>query len=158
MEHWIIESGIVLLGIWAVWKSLPRDPDISWAPFQEDLRQCLLGASPSEPVFPKPFTLLEWTDISSDSERLRDYLSNRLKDWIVVGEDAHLLGWGDNVSMRVVACDWQDSKEILSQLEEQLEDRSQRFVFVAKGSQANDLIAFLHALSLIHISEPTRPY
>ena len=68
--------------------------------FQEDLRQSFLGASPSEPVFPKPFTLLEWTDISSDSVRLWDYLSKRLKDWIVVGEDVHLIGWSDNVSMQ----------------------------------------------------------
>ena len=106
IEHWMIESGIVLLGMWAVWKSLPRDPSIPWEQFQEDLNQSLQGASPSEPVFPKPFTLLEWTDISSDSVRLWDYLSKRLKDWIVVGEDVHLIGWSEVSVGKVYAIGW----------------------------------------------------
>ena len=144
-EHWIIESMILLLGMWAVWKSLPRDPNIPWVQFQEDLRQSLQGSIPSEPRFPKPFTLLEWADISSDSEPLRDYLSKRLQNWIVIGEDALTIGFNKGILMKSAVCDWQEPDKLLSLLEEQIQDRSQRFVFIAKGSQTKDLLRFLHA-------------
>ena len=81
IEHWIIETGIVLLGLWAVWRSLPRDPNIPWRQFQADTINALMGNALSEPVFPRPFTLLEWTDITSDSPQLQTYLQKRLEEY-----------------------------------------------------------------------------
>ena len=47
--------------------------------------------------------------------------------------------------MERAVCDWQQPDKVLSQLEEQLQDRAQRFVFVAKRSQTKALLRFLHA-------------
>ena len=145
IDHWIIEIGIVLLGLWAVWKSLPRDPDIHWVQFQENVVRGLIGEPIHEPMSPKPFTLLEWTDIASDSERRQDYVRKRLMDWIVVGTDALVHGWHESISIQTLSVDWSNSTDVLDRLEKRLTERSQRFVFVTSAIDCDQLIQFLHA-------------
>ncbi len=145
IDHWIIEIGIVLLGLWAVWKSLPRDPDIPWIQFQANVVRALMGESVHEPVSPKPFTLLEWTDITSDSQKLQDYLHKRLADWIVVGTAEMVHDWRESISIQTLSVEWSDSSEVLAQLEKRLTERSQRFVFVTSATDSDQLIHFLHA-------------
>lgn len=145
IEHWVIESAIALLGLWAVWKSLPRDPNIPWSHFQANIIHALMGNSLPEPVFPRPFTLLEWTDIRSDSPQLQVYLQKRLTDWIVVGTDPLVGKWCGYLSTKTLCVDWSNTAEVLSQLEETLKDRSQRFVFLSSGEDSGLLLQFLHA-------------
>lgn len=145
IEHWIIEIGIGLLGFWAVWKSLPRDPNIPWIQFQSDVVGALKGELVSEPVFPKPFTLLDWTDIASDSQHLQEYLQKRLADWIVVGTESVVSSWHGSTSTEAVLVDWSNATKVLSRLEQRLTERSQRFVFVTSGKDSGLLLQFLHA-------------
>jgi len=145
IEHWLIESGIVLLGAWAVWKSLPRDPKIAWDQYQSDILTCLNGVPPDTPSDPKPFTLLEWSDVQAASETLLIYLQNRLQDWIPVGTQEAILYWEQVCRSEPMIVDWSNGVQVLSQLETRLQERSQRFVFVASKQDAASLLGFLHA-------------
>ena len=145
IEHWLIESGIVLLGAWAVWKSLPRDPKIAWNQYQSDVLMCLDGVTPDTPSYPKPFTLLEWADVHPASETLLTYLQNRLQDWIPVGTQGAIQHWEQACTSERMVVDWSNGAQVLSQLEERLQERSQRFVFVASKQDATSLLEFLHA-------------
>lgn len=145
IEHWLIEGGIVLLGAWAVWKSLPRDPNIPWVEYQSDILGCLDGAAPTEPAYPKPFTLLEWSDIQSDSVTVMAYIQKRLQDWIPVGREKTIQSWDQVCPSESMIVDWSNPKQVLTQLEGRLQERSQRFIFVASTDDASRLLKFLHA-------------
>jgi len=145
MEHWILEVGIVVLGLWAVWNSLPRDPNISWSEYQQDLLKALEQLSIVDPLYPKPLTLLEWSDIKVDSKEVHLVLQRRLADLIVVGRTEHVDVWKRQLELSTLSVDWSQTDSLLASLEAALTVSSQRFVFVVEEADAEVLLAFLHA-------------
>ncbi len=147
LEHWIIEGVIVLLGAWAVFKSLPREPDVDWAAYQQSLLATLLGDSVENSICDQPLRLLEWTDIHKGSDKVRSVFRRRLDGWIVVtnedraAERAEWKAWAD---LESVSLDWDRPAAWLSQLESVLTQSSQRFLFVASQADCQQLLKFLH--------------
>ena len=113
---------------------------------QADIINTWMGTSVSEPVFPRPFTLLEWTDITPIPHNFKRTYKNDWTDWIVVGTDSLVGIWRENLLTKTRSVDWSNSKEVLARLEETLTERSQRFVFLTSGTDAQSCcLTFLHA-------------
>lgn len=144
LEHWILEVGIVVLGLWAVWNSLPRDPNISWSEYQQDLLKTLQQFPIVDPLYPKPLTLLEWSDIKVDSKEVHLVLQRRLADLIVVGRTGRVDVWKQQLEQSILTVDWSETDSLLESLESVLTVSSQRFIFVVEGEDAQLLLAFLH--------------
>ena len=145
LEHWILEIGIVILGLWAVWNSLPRDPNIEWSEYQRDLLTALKQQPVVDPFYPKPLTLLTWSDLQVDSAEVHAVLQRRLTDVMVVGRAERIDTWGTQLGQSLVTVDWSAVETLLATLENALTETAQRFVFVVEGADTQVLLTFLHA-------------
>lgn len=153
LEHWVLEVGIAFLGAWAVWKSLPTDPEIDWQQFQLALGHAFQGQEPDTGIFSRPLNLVSWSALKVDASlttsedldpQLLAVLGRKLEDTIVVGSEELVADWVRLFELQRLIADW-SSDSLLPDLEKVLERRSQRFIFVVQGEDVQRMLVFLHA-------------
>lgn len=147
LEHWIIEVLIVLLGGWAVFKTLPREPEIDWVEYQRILFGTLFGDPVESLMYPQPLRLLEWESLQNRSDAVKDIFRRRLSGWILVANEERSVeqgSWETWAGLPSVALDWERPTEWLMELESALEQSFQRFLFVASRADCQTLLQFMH--------------
>ena len=143
MSGWILELGILILGAWAVWKTLPRTPNIQWLEYGQILRGRLTNQLvSSNEEFPKALGLLDWNDVKLGSERVATIVEQKLDGWIVVGESDNLHYWSSLIQYKTLQLP-SETNDWMSLLENSLANTAERFFWVASGSESQKVLEFL---------------
>ena len=143
ITSWFLELGIVVLAAWAVWKSLPKTPQIAWLNYSKNLRLRLSGRTDHEvEMFPRALGLLAWDAVEINGTLVQEIVRRKLDGWIVVGSK-DLDAWSDLIGHKVLELPSTEDRW-MTVLEQALDSTAQRFLWIVSSNQCDEALRFLH--------------
>jgi hypothetical protein len=143
--EFILEMIILVLAAWALWKSLPKSLNYDWRSVHAKFLLSLSSEDNKQwkdlarrEVLDKPFAILGWEDIDSNSDETQEFLRRKSRHIL-------LIGIGKFINKFSLLLDRPLSEALtIENLSDLIQRRDQRFIFVAEGDKAQELLHFLH--------------
>jgi len=143
--EFILEVIILVLAAWALWKSLPKSLNYDWRSIHSKFLLALSAEDNIEwmnlaeqETLDKPFAILEWEDIASDSDETQKFIRRKYRHILLIGTGT----FANEISLQLD----RPLSEILTieNLSGLVQRKDQRFIFAAEGEQAQEMLQFLH--------------
>ena len=160
---YLLEIIIVILALWALYKSLPSKKEVEWERWLScflrsqltendinDLKKNIerhtkdtkwitnLVQETSSSLALKPFSVLEWNEVSAHSHTMNAFLQRKLQKMILVGQCDFAINFAELTKReRLYSFD-------IEKLSSQITQKSQRFCFIVEKEEVQQFLEFFH--------------